>query len=263
MFVINQAEWLWWTIRIAMGTVPFESIQEVMGHELCRAHLLLLIACSANSRGLCDHLLEVIKVQLRCSVGPCFFGVWVALDEEGMHADGGGGFGELEGAVGSASGLFAGTWELGGVGDIEADWRGAEIGECGAVEFHHVGDTDEVVDEAVVAKECASLGEHDVFASCFGGFADWTSHFAGREELAFLDVQSTAVRFACLGRRDDQIGLPAQECRDLDEINGWGNCLGLFWSMDVGGGGDAEFLLDGSEVFEPLLDPDSSLGVDR
>ncbi len=103
----------------------------------------------------------------------------MTLDKQRMDADGRSGFGELEGAVGSASGLFTGTWELGGVRHIEADGGGAEIGEGGAIEFHHVGDADEVIDEAVVAKECAAFGEHDVVASCFGCFADRADHFAG------------------------------------------------------------------------------------
>lgn len=186
----------------------------------------------------------------------------MTLDEEGMYTDGGGGFGELEGAVGSASGLFAGAWELGGVGDIEADWRGAQRREGGAIEFHHVGDADEVVDEAVVAEEGASFGEHDVLASCFGGFANRAGHFAGREELSLFDVQSTAVRFACLGGCDDEIGLSTKEGRDLDQVDGLCDRLSLFWGVDVGGGGDAKLLLDGGEVFEPLFDADASLGGD-
>ncbi len=187
----------------------------------------------------------------------------MAFDEEGVHTDRGGGFGELEGSVGSASGLFARAGELGGVGDIEADRWGAEIGEGGAIEFHHVGDADEVVDEAVVAKEGASLGEHDVLASCFGGLADRADHFAGGEELALFDVECFVVCFACLGGCDDEIGLSAQEGGDLDEIDDAGDLLGLFGRVDVGGGGDIEFLFDGGEVFEPLLDADASLGVDR
>ena len=187
----------------------------------------------------------------------------MTLNKQRMHTDRRRGFGELEGSVWSASGLFAGTWELGGVGDIEADWRGAEIGEGGAIEFHHVGDADEVVDEPVVSKEGASLGEHDVFASRFGGFADRAGHFAGRKELSLLDVQSTVMSLCGLGGCDDEIGLPAKECRDLDEVDGLCDCFRLFWRMDIGGGGDAKLLLDGGEVFEPLFDADASFGADR
>ena len=71
------------------------------------------------------------------------------------------------------------------------------------------------------------------------------------------------VFFACLGRGDDEIGLSAEEGRDLDEVDGLCDRLSLFGRVDVGGGGDAEFLFDGGEVFEPLLDSDASLGVDR
>lgn len=187
----------------------------------------------------------------------------MTLHKQRMHTDRGGGFGELEGAVGSASGLFAGAWELGGVGDIEADGWGALVGEGGAVEFHHVGDADEVVDEAVVAEECAPFGEHEVFAPGFGGFADRSDHFGWREELAFFDVKCSVVCFACPGRGDDEVGLSAEECRDLDQIDDGGDRVGLFGGVDVGGDGDAELLFDGCEMLKPLLDPDASFRGDR
>lgn len=125
------------------------------------------------------YLLEIIEIQLRCPIRPRLFRLRMALDKQCMHADRGRGFGELQCSVGSASGLFARTWELGGVRHIEADWWRAELGKGGAIELHHVCDTNEVVDEAVVPEEGASFGEHEVFAPGFGRFADRADHFAG------------------------------------------------------------------------------------
>ncbi len=68
--------------------------------------------------------------------------------------------------------------------------------------------------------------------------------------------------FARLGRGDDEVGLSAEECGDLDQIDDACDCVGLFGGVDVGGCGDAELLFDGAEVFEPLFDADASFGGD-
>lgn len=70
------------------------------------------------------------------------------------------------------------------------------------------------------------------------------------------------MRFACLSSGDDKIGLSAQEGRDLDQIDNSSDLLGLFRRVDISSGGDAEFLFDGFEMLEPLLDPDPSFGFD-
>ena len=187
----------------------------------------------------------------------------MTLDEQRMHPDRRCGFRELEGAIGSSARLFSRSWELCGVGDIEADRRRAEGGELGAVEFHHVRDPDEVVDESVVSEEGAALGEHEVVASRFGCFADWSSHLAWGEELSFFDVNPAALCRRGLCGRDDEVGLSAQERGNLDQIHDSRDCLRLLRRVDIGGGGDPEFLFDRLEVFESLLDPDAPLGVDR
>lgn len=111
----------------------------------------------------------------------------------------------------------------------------------------------------MVAEEGAAFGEHDLIASCFGGFANRACHFTRRDELSLFDVKCFALGIACLGGCDDEVGLSAEERGDLDQIDDAGDCVGLFGCVDVGGGGDIEFLFDGSEVFEPLFDPDASL----
>ena len=148
------------------------------------------------------------------------------------------------------------------MGDIETHRGGSELGELGAVEFHHVRDPDEVVDESVVSKEGAPFGEHEVIASRFGCFADRSSHLAWGEELTFFDVHPAALCRRGLCGCDDQIRLSAEESRDLDQVHDLRDRLGLFRGVDVGGGGDPEFLFDRLEMFESLLDPDAPLGVD-
>ncbi len=138
----------------------------------------------------------------------------------------------------------------------------AEGGELGAVQFHHVRDPDKVVDESVVSEEGAALGEHEVLASRFGCFADWSSHLAWGEELSFFDIDPAALCRRGLCGCDDEVGLTAQERGDLDQVYCFSDRFRLLRRVDVGGGGDIELLFDRLEVFESLLDPDASLGVD-
>jgi hypothetical protein len=63
-----------------------------------------------------------------------------------------------------------------------------------------------------------------------GGLLDGQSHVLGRDELALLDVEGKAgSRAGC-----NQIGLAAEEGRDLQAVDHLGDQLGLSGLVDIG-----------------------------
>ena len=88
----------------------------------------------------------------------------------------------------------------------------------------HVGD------QRVVAEGRAALGHQHVGIAGAGDFLDDVLHVPGRQELALLDVDD----FAGFGRGDQQIGLPAQERRNLQHVDGRRHARALRGVVHVG-----------------------------
>jgi hypothetical protein len=164
----------------------------------------------------------------------------VALQEHGVHARGDGCPGEQRRALGAAAGGLAGAGGLRRVRAVEAQRRGPAAG----VELDEVAHAQEVVDEAAVAKEGAAFGDHDVGAAGLAELFEGALHFAGRKELALLDVDGALVPGRGLARGGEQVGLTAEERGDLQEVEGLRDGLALVGLVDVGGCGAGELLLD-------------------
>ena len=89
----------------------------------------------------------------------------------------------------------------------------------------------EIVDQAAVAKKGASLAEHHISAAAGEQFGHRMPHVLGREKLPLLDVYSFAG-----GRSSEQeIGLAAEERRDLQKVTHHPGRGGLLRKMNVGG----------------------------
>src|SRR5689334_8568914 len=87
-------------------------------------------------------------------VGFCILGTGMAFKKKSLDASRNRGMGEERSVLGiAAAGGSKAAGLLGGMGHIE-DHRDAER--------LHDRQAGEIVDEAVVAEECAALGEHDV-----------------------------------------------------------------------------------------------------
>jgi hypothetical protein len=71
----------------------------------------------------------------------------------------------------------------------------------------HHGQRTEIDNQGVVAKASATLGEEDALVTGGANFLDWVGHIPGRNELAFLDVDSTAG----FSGSDQQVGLAAEK----------------------------------------------------
>ena len=127
------------------------------------------------------------------------------------------------------------------MGRVE-DHRRARLGEDR--QRAHVGD------ERVVAERHAALGDQDVRVARADDLGDHVLHVPGREELPLLDVDRLAGR----GRREQKIGLAAEEGRDLQDVDGFGDGRALLRLMHVGDHGKAERLADLGKDRQRLLE---------
>ncbi len=105
--------------------------------------------------------------------------------------------------------------------------------------------------EVVVAERGAALRDDDPRVARVDHLRDRVTHIVRREELAFLDVDDTAgVR-----RRDEQIGLPAQEGRYLHDVGDRRGSARLGRLVNVGEDRDVEPRLDAGQHTQPLVEP--------
>ena len=107
-------------------------------------------------------------------------------------------------------------------------------------EFLHLWDS-AIIDNQVCVAECrASFGDHNVVISCIGHFLYGKLHGSRRKELAFFDIDN----LSCIGGGNQQVGLTAQESRDLEDIDilGGHGCFVCF--MDVRYGRNVESFAD-------------------
>ncbi len=118
---------------------------------------------------------------------------------------------------------------LHGVGRIE-DHGCAGLGEDR--QRAHVGD------KRVVAEGDAALGDEHVGIAGADEFGHDVLHVPRRQELTLLDIDRLAGR----GSREQQIGLAAEEGRDLQHIDGFGDGRALVGLMHVGDDGKADAL---------------------
>ena len=84
--------------------------------------------------------------------------------------------------------------------------------------------------QGVVAERCAALGDQNITVAGAGDLGNDIRHVPRRQELALLDVDDFSGR----GRRPQEIGLPAQERRDLQDVDGLRHLRALRGLVDVG-----------------------------
>src|SRR5690606_35106780 len=82
-------------------------------------------------------------------------------------------------------------------------------------------------------------------------------HVPRRQKLALLDIHDTSR----LGGSNQQIGLAAEKCRDLQDIDHRSNCGALLFSVDIRQHRKAELLLEIRKNFHCLFEADSTLSL--
>ncbi len=166
------------------------------------------------------------------SVGKGVGGIRVDFHEDAIDAGGDGCAGKDRGEFAiSAGGAAESAGALHRVGGVKDDGQ-AFLAD--PVKRAHVGD------EVVIAEGGAALGDQEAIATEGAHFVPDVDGVPGGEELAFFDVHGAAG----FSGGFEQVGLAAEEGRDLEEIDVFGGDVRLFGSMDVGGDGDSEFAGD-------------------
>ena len=164
------------------------------------------------------------------------------LEEPACGAKGFGGHCHLRHVAAVAHGLaVAGRRTLHTVGAVH--------NHCGD-NLLHLGDVAEIHHQIVVAEATAPFGEPSLSRAAIEGFLHRIAHVAAREELGFLDVD----RLSRLGRCEQQVGLAAEEGRNLDNIAYLPHRLCLPTLMNVGGDTQSILVLHVAQHLQSLVD---------
>src|SRR5205807_7954452 len=99
---------------------------------------------------------------------------------------------------------------------------GGELNRVRGIKDHrsklaHDGQRAHIYHQVVVAKRAAALREEHVVVARFADLRYGVAHVPGRDKLALLDVDGPGLH----GRGYQQIGLTAEEGRNLDYIHGF------------------------------------------
>ena len=125
----------------------------------------------------------------------------------------------------ASGGGAGGSGELHAVGGVE---------HHGPAEAAHDGEAAHIDDQIVVAERSAALGDQNFVVAGGGDLLGGVLDIVRRDELALLDIHDAAG--AAGG--DQQIGLAAEECRDLQNVDGLRRrasaCAGSWMSVSTG-----------------------------
>lgn len=119
-------------------------------------------------------------------------------------------------------------------------------------ELPHDREGPHIHDKVVVAEGRSSLGQHDPLTPALFDLFDGVSHFGRREKLALLYVDDLSR----LGGRDQEIRLPTEKRRNLQNIHDLPGLRRLLFGMDVGQQGQSQLLLTCFNTTNPFLSPD-------
>src|SRR5262245_57930419 len=120
-----------------------------------------------------------------------------------------------------------------------------------------------VDDEVVVPEAGSALGEGDTVAATFADFLDGVTHVGRSDELALLDIDGAIELAGGVGGCDEKVGLAAEKCGDLKQIDGLGNTRAVFGGMDVGEDGEIILLGDRPEDAGAFDDSRATEAMDR
>ena len=119
----------------------------------------------------------------------------------------------------------------------------SSIHNYGITKLTHNSQTAHIGYQCVVAEACTALGKHNVMIACFLNLFDNIFHVPRCQELAFFYINSLAGFGSCI----NQIGLAAQEGRDLQNIYNLSSLISLPGLVDIGYYRNAQILFNLSQ----------------
>ena len=137
--------------------------------------------------------------------------------------------------------------------------RMSGVHDDGAAEASHDDERPEIDDQVLVSEGRAPLGDQHLVVSRGAHLVDGVADFGRRQELPLLDVD----RATGAAGGDQEIGLPAEERRDLQHVQDKGSFIGLGGLVDVREERDAHFRLDRLQDAQALLQTGPTERLDR
>jgi len=185
--------------------------------------------------------LEELEIEGVCAVGFGVVRIVVDFDEEAVNTRRDRSAREQRNVLGlTAADAVGCRGLLDRVGGVKDDGR----------ETAHDGERAEIDDEVVIAERRTALGEEDAFVARGADFLEAVAHVPWSNELAFLNVDCTAGFAGC----DEQIGLAAKECGNLENVGGFCDGFAVGRLVDVSEDGKAcifgDFAEDAHALFE-------------
>jgi hypothetical protein len=195
---------------------------------------------------------EPVERPLRRRIAQRGGGIGVRLDEEPVRAGGRGR--EQQGrnhvAMAPADAPGALPWLLHGMGRVVHDRHAGRLA--------HAGEAAHVDHEVAIPEERAPLGERHIRAATGAYLLHRAEHGLGLHPLPLLHVH----RPPRTTRREEQIGLAAEERRDLEDIYDLCDCRRMGRLVDVGEERQAARGTGGLERAEALLETRAAGSVD-
>ena len=131
------------------------------------------------------------------------------------------------------------------------------VHDHGIAQFTHDGQPPHIGDQCVVTEAGTAFCEKNVVIACRFQLGNDVFHIPGRQELPFFHIDAPAA-LAC---RVHQVRLPAEERGDLEDVQHLRRFFHLACFMYVADDGNAQFLFDARQLFQPFFQSGSPEGI--
>lgn len=186
----------------------------------------------ANGDHIAKDLFDLRQIQHIRAVAERFGRVVMNFHENAVDAGTGSSTGQITNELALTGRFGTGTArQLNAVGRIKDD----RIAEAA-----HNREGTHVDDQVMIAQADASFGEHDIFITRMDNLIDDILHVFRCQKLAFFYVDA----FTRCSSGFDQIRLPAEKGRNLDDIQDFSGRFHLVDFVDVTDDGNLKFLFD-------------------
>ena len=157
-----------------------------------------------------ENRLEPVQVKGVGSIRFCVLRIVMDLEKDSIDACGNGGTCE--------------DWNELRLASRDAVSRRRRLYGVRAIEDHrcktaHDGQRAHVDDQIVITETGSTLGERDAWAAALANLLDGVTHVGRRDELTLLDVNRAPMLLRGFCGCDQQIGLAAEEGRNLQDVD--------------------------------------------
>ena len=133
-------------------------------------------------------------------------------------------------------------------GQLNRMRRVKENGEAKPAQYR---DRPHVRDQVIVAEGRAAFGDEEFFSTDLLRLPDHLAHFCRRQKLTLLQIDDFAGQHSGL----NQVGLPAKECGNLQNVHCFTGDGGLSFRMHIGQHPHTQVCPNPAQHFQPFVEP--------